>query len=261
MPGFILDDNPYFVIKLSLMTQAALPLYIQIAEVLRRSIRDQVYQAGDRLPTEAQLAERFGVNRHTLRQAIALLRQEGLLRVERGRGTFVTAAPIRYAIGKRVRYNEALRAHGHTAEFTLLRALEIPADPSVAKDLALKPGDPVALIERLGSADGQPISVGTGYFPLGLFPDLLSDASLALLQETGSISQWLRQRYDCDHIRRSTCVSARLVKPHDAKLLELPLNQPILLAEAINEDQQGRLIEYGVARFRGDRMELVFEQL
>ncbi|MGB3294692.1 MAG: phosphonate metabolism transcriptional regulator PhnF [Phormidesmis sp.] len=240
------------------MSSAAAPLYIQIADQLRRNMQSQIYQVGDQLPPESQLSQQFGVNRHTLRQAIALLKQEGLLRAERGRGTFV-AAPIRYAIGQRVRYNEALKAQGHTAEFTLLRALQVPAETAIAAGLAIAPGDPVALIERLGIADGEPLSVGSGYFPLALFPDLLTDESLTVLKKTGSISQWLRDRYGVDHIRRRTMVSARTVQPRDAKLLQLPLNQPILLAESVNADQQGRLIEYGVARLRGDRMELVFE--
>lgn len=240
------------------MSNAAAPLYVQIADRLRRQIQTQVYQVGDQLPPESQLSQQFGVNRHTLRQAIALLKQEGLLRAERGRGTFV-AAPIRYAIGQRVRYNEALKAQGRIAQFTLLRAIQVPAEMPVAIGLAIAPGDPVALIERLGMADGEPISVGSGYFPLALFPDLLTDESLAILEKTGSISKWLGARYRVDHIRRRTSVSARLVQPPDAKLLQLPLNQPILLAESVNIDQAGRLIEYGVARLRGDRMELVFD--
>ncbi|MEL6816974.1 MAG: GntR family transcriptional regulator, partial [Cyanobacteria bacterium J06598_3] len=88
------------------------PLYIQIAHQLRERIQDGSYKRDQQLPAEAKLAAQFGVNRHTLRQAIALLKQEGILRIERGRGTFVTAVPIRYAIGKRVRYNESLKAQG-----------------------------------------------------------------------------------------------------------------------------------------------------
>jgi GntR family phosphonate transport system transcriptional regulator len=74
-----------------------------------------------------------------------------------------------------------------------------------------------------------------------------------------SISNLLREVYGCDHIRRSTRVSARVVNPQDARLLKLPLNYPILLVESINVDQDGKPVEYGVTRFRGDRMELVFE--
>ncbi|MGD1899116.1 MAG: phosphonate metabolism transcriptional regulator PhnF [Phormidesmis sp.] len=241
------------------MDDRSSPLYIQIAQQLRQSVHGGTYRVNERLPAESQLAERFGVNRHTLRQAIALLKQEGLLRVERGRGTFVTAAPIRYASGKRVRYNESLKAHGLTVRFELGRSLELPATESVAKGLSLKVGTPVALVERLGYADDVPISVGTGYFPLMLFPDLLSAESIQSLEATGSISKWLRDRYDTDHIRQSTVVSARLVQSSDARLLALPLNQPILLAESVNVDQKGRVIEYGVAKLRGDRMEMVFD--
>lgn len=239
------------------MTDSA-PLYIQIAQQLRSDIQASMYEVGDRLPAESQLSQQFSVNRNTLRQAIALLKREGLLRSERGSGTFV-AAPIRYAIGQRVRYNEALKAQGHKAAFTLIKAIEVPADMTVARQLDIQPGMAVAHVERLGMADGAPISVGSGYFPLGLFPDLLSEESVSHLAAVGSISRWLRDRYEIDHIRLSTSVSARLVQPRDAKWLELPINQPILLAESVNADQHGRLIEYGVARLRGDRMEMVFD--
>lgn len=243
---------------LNLNMSSAAPRYVQIADQIRRNIQTEVYKVGDQLPPESQLSQQFEVNRHTLRQAVALLSQEGLLRAERGRGTFV-AAPIRYAIGQRVRYNETLKALGHTAEFTVLKALELPADTSVATGLALDIGDSVALVERLGMADGRPISVASSYFPLSLFPDLLCEESFELFEKTGSISRWLGDRFSVDHLRLCTSVSARLVQPKDARLLQLSLNQPILLAESVNVDQKGRRIEYGVTRLRGDRMELVFE--
>lgn len=236
-----------------------MPIYIQIADQLRQNIHQGVYQIGEQLPTETKLAEQFAVNRHTLRQAIALLKNEGLLRIDRGRGTFVAAKTIRYAIGKRVRYNQTLKAQGWQARFQLLRVLDVPADNAIAKGLEIPYGQPVALIERLGLADEEPISVGTGYFPLKRFPDFLEPENIKILQEQQSISQFLQQVYGCDHIRRSTCVSARLVQPQDAKWLQLPLNQPILLAESVNVDDTGNIIEYGVTRLRGDRMELFFE--
>lgn len=236
-----------------------MPIYMQIADVLRENIHQGVYEIGEQLPTETKLAEQFGVNRHTLRQAIALLKSEGWLRVDRGKGTFVATKTIRYAIGKRVRYNQTLKAQGWQARFQLLRVLEIPADHAIAKGLEITYGEPVALIERLGLADEEPISVGTGYFPLKRFPDLLNPENIKILQAQQSISQFLQQVYKCDHIRRSTCVSARLVQSEDAKWLQLSRNQPILLAESVNVDDTGHIIEYGVTRLRGDRMELFFE--
>ncbi|MBD2023737.1 phosphonate metabolism transcriptional regulator PhnF, partial [Leptolyngbya sp. FACHB-711] len=206
------------------------------------------------LPTEAELSVRFGVNRHTLRRSIEVLRTEGLVRVDRGRGMFVASTPITYALGKRVRYNDALKAQGLQTSYQTLAITTIPADAKVAKRLALAINTPVVLFERLSLADGQPISVSSSYFPSILFPNLSERC-----QQYHSISKLLQQEYGCDHIRHSTRISARIVQPKDARLLELPANAPILLTESINVDQTGRRIEYGVTRFRGDRMELVIE--
>ncbi|PIG95417.1 phosphonate metabolism transcriptional regulator PhnF [Gloeocapsopsis sp. IPPAS B-1203] len=234
------------------MSHAALPLYIQIAEQLKQNIQQQVYQVGDKLPSENELSLQFGVNRHTLRRAIELLKQEGLLRTDRGIGIFVAATPIRYPIGKRVRYNDVLQAQGITGGYQTLQAIAISADSKVAPKLDLKPGDPVALIEMLDLADNQPLGVSSSYFPLHRFPDMVER-----FQDTQSISKLVREVYGCDHIRLCTHISARLVKPQDARLLNLSLNQPILLIEAVNVDQHGKAIEYTVTRFRGDLMELV----
>ena len=91
------------------MTQ---PIYLQIAEEIKNNIQQKTYESGDKLPTEKDLSARFDVNRHTVRNAIALLKEEGLIRVDRGRGMYVATTPIRYPLGERVRYNESLKAQG-----------------------------------------------------------------------------------------------------------------------------------------------------
>jgi GntR family phosphonate transport system transcriptional regulator len=236
-----------------------LPIYVQIADEIRNSINQGIYDKGEKLPSEAQFSEQFAVNRHTIRQAIALLKVEGLLRVDRGRGMFVAEKTIRYPIGKRVRYNQALKAQGRQGSYNLIRTIELPANASVAKKLEINQGEPVALIERLGFADSEPIIVASSYFPLKLFPDLLTPENIEFLQEIKSISKLMQKLYNCDHIRRSTSVSARLIQPQDARLMEIALNQPILLVESINQNLAGVVIEYGVTRFRGDKVQLDFE--
>ena len=241
------------------MNREALPVYIQIAEELRQNINQGIYQVGEKLPTESQLSERFQVNRHTLRRSIGVLKNEGLVRVDQGRGTFVVARPIKYAIGKRVRLNQNLKLQGLQPSYKLLEMIEISADINIAKKLEIGAGEPVVLMERLAFADGLPISVTSSYFPLELFPEFTQESAIILMQEKGSISLLLKELYNCDHIRLSTHVYARIVKHQDALLLEVPLNHPILLVESINIDQDRNIIEYGITRFRGDRMELVFE--
>ncbi|MCJ8281080.1 MAG: phosphonate metabolism transcriptional regulator PhnF [Rivularia sp. ALOHA_DT_140] len=237
------------------------PLYVQIADEIRESINQGIYKKGQKLPSETKFSEQFAVNRHTIRQAIGLLKLEGLLRVDRGRGMFVASKTIRYPIGKRVRYNQALKAQGRQGSYELLRTVELPADVSVAKNLEIDQGEPVAMIEHLGFADTEPIIVATSYFPLKLFPNLLAPENIKLLQEIKSISKLMQKLYSCDHIRRSTSVSARIIQPQDAKLLQVAHNQPILLVESVNLNQTGDVIEYGVTRFAGDKVILDFENL
>lgn len=236
------------------MHQEALPLYLQIADELRRNIEEAVFKVGDRLPTENELSERFGVNRHTLRRAMEVLRQEGIVGVERGRGTFVMATPIAVPIGKRVRFNEALKAQSLKPDWQVMRIVELQADAKLSKRLELEVGAPVVLFERLSSIDHIPVSVSSSHFPGDRFPGLVK-----YCETYRSISQMLQDEYACDHIRRSTRISAHLAQPNDARLLKMPANGPVLLSESINIDQNGVVIEYGVTRFRGDRMELVLE--
>ena len=236
------------------MRQDALPLYLQIADELRRNIEESVFNVGDQLPTELELSKRFGVHRHTLRRAVDVLRQEGIVDVERGRGTFVVA-PIALPIGKRVRFNEALKAQSLTPTREVLRIVDIKADPKLAKHLEIELGASVILFERLYLVDDLPIDVCSSHFPGQRFPELMSHCA-----HYQSVSQMLLDEYSCDHIRRLTRISARVARPRDARLLKMPANSPILLSESINVDQDGNVIEYGVTRFRGDRMELVMEQ-
>ena len=231
-------------------------LYIRIADELRGNIEQKTYQPGEKLPTEKKLSERFSVNRHTIRNAIALLKEEGLIRVDRGRGMYVAATPIKYPIGKRVRYNESLKAQGIEASYQKLKAVEVPAEPAIANALNIEKGAPVILIERIGLADDRPISIGSSYFPAELFPHLIK-----FWQSYSSISQLLKEIYDRDHIRRSTTVCARLVREADARLLQIPAKSPILLAQSINCDRDGTIVEYSVTRFSGEMMELVFSSI
>lgn len=236
------------------MSQEALPVYLQIADELRRNIQESVFEVGDRLPTEAELSAQFGVNRHTLRRAMEVLRNEGIVQVARGRGTFVVSTPITFPIGKRVRFNKSLKAQALNPKFQVIRAIETTASAKVAACLELADGDAIILYERLGIIDDVPVSLSSSHFPSARFPNLVS-----YCQTYNSISEMLQREYECDHIRRSTRLSARLARTKDARLLRMPATKPILLSESVNVDQQGAVIEYGVTRFRGDRMEIVID--
>src|SRR5690606_20995423 len=122
-------------------------------------------ETGDKLDGELPLAERFGVNRHTVRRAIAVLTEQGVLRAEHGRGTFVAEARrLSYRIGRRTRLSEGLAGQARDTHGELLSAKLENATANVAQGLTIRPGQRVVRLETLSHADGKPLSRSTSWF-------------------------------------------------------------------------------------------------
>jgi len=229
-------------------------LWRQIAESLESDIKEQVFEPGKRLPTEAELAERFTVNRHTVRRGIAFLEQEGLLRVEQGRGTFVQERVVDYKLGKRTRFTENIQKQSRIPSGEIVRALTLAADANVAKQLHIRKGAPVALIESIGKVDGRPISVAAHHFPARRFPDIIE-----IYKRELSVTKALAHYGVEDYTRQETRITARLPTTNESRLLELPRSQPVLVTESVNVDAEGRVIEYGWGRMAAERAQLVVQ--
>ena len=230
------------------------PLWRNIAEALQRDIRQNVLKPGDRLPSEQALVARFGVNRHTVRRAIAALSELGVLRAEQGRGTFVQTDRIDYQITRRTRFSASMRAQERETGGTLLDAREERADAKAARALSIATGAPVMVLELLRSADGFPVAIGLHVFAKQRFPQILAD-----YEQTYSITEALAAAGVADYVRGRTQVSTRLPTPEEARLLQVPKTRPLLVTEAVNLDLDGTPVEFGIACFPGDRVQLVFE--
>lgn len=229
-------------------------LWRQIALALEREIAAGTYGAGGRLPTEAQLSARFGVNRHTVRRALEDLSRRGLIRIEQGRGSFVAEATFEYEVGPRTRFSEWIRRHNKEPVGKVLELREIAAEGAVAAALTVRPGARVARMERLGLADALPVSLTTHHFPLSRLPRMM-DA----LRAAATITAALAQCGVADYLRQSSRVIARLPQPREAELLRMARSRPVLVAENINVDRGGAIVEYGISRFPTPRVQLVFE--
>jgi GntR family transcriptional regulator, phosphonate transport system regulatory protein len=226
-------------------------LWRQIAQALEADIAGGVYPPGAQLPTEAQLAERFGVNRHTLRRAIGHLQMAGQLRVEQGRGTFVQAGTVSMRAGGPARGGYADETGSKSQ---ILRTGVFRADPQSARNLGLKAGDAVVLIEFLHIADGRPVTITSHHFPGDRFRGLVE-----AFREEGTLSAALR-RFGVDDCQcKRTKVSARLPSPADARHLHMPRSQPVVVAESVNVDPAGKPVDYSVTRSAGQRTQFVFE--
>jgi GntR family phosphonate transport system transcriptional regulator len=233
---------------------AGLALWRQIAAALEREIREGRHAPGARLPTEAALSVRFGVNRHTLRRALEELELRGLLRTEQGRGSFVAEDVLDYPLGPRTRFSEIIRAQNREPAGRILRVGEVAAEPRVAELLGLRPGRRLPFADRLSLADGRPFALGRHHFPPGRFPRILEH-----LGEDPSITRALALSGVPDYRRRLTRITARLPSIEEAQMLEQSRARPILLCEALNEDMEGRPVEAVVTRYAAGRTQLVVE--
>lgn len=238
------------------MTEArpSLPLWRRIAQTLSADISAQGLQPGARLPTEAQLAARFDVNRHTVRRAIDTLVRGGLVRVEQGRGAFVAEDVLDYEVSARTRFSEWIKRQNRIPEGQVLHVRELPSTRLVAAGLRVEPGAPVVVLARLGRADGVPVTRSDHYFSTHRLPGI-ADA----LRDAPTITEALAAVGVHDYLRQSTRVSARMPTAAEADLLQVSRMRPLLICENVNVDRAGTIIEFGIARYPSTRVQVVFE--
>lgn len=226
----------------------------QIAERIEADIRGGVFAAGARLPTEAQFAARFGVNRHTVRAAMKVLASQGLVRVAQGSGAFVENHPLAYPIGARTRFSDIVVAQAREPAGKLLRAAETAADAEAAVALGVEAGARALRLESAHFADGVPISWAVVWFPLPRFARM-GEAYGA----TGSITAALAACGVADYRRAITRIGAAAADPLDAARLEIATGRPVLILESVNVDLDGRPMQWTRSRFSADRVKVVVE--
>ncbi len=230
------------------------PVWKAIANDLHNDLVEGRYVTGDKLPTEAALAERFGVNRHTVRHGMSVLIEDGLIHTRRGAGAFVAASPTDYPIGRRVRFHENLIAAGRRPEKRVLHVEERLATKGEAQALSIPAGGPIYAYHGLSLADGQPLAFVESVFPA----DRLLGLADALATNT-SITEALRTVGVEDYTRASTRLTAVRASATQALHLNIREGDPLLKSTSVNEDRQGHPIEYGRTWFVGDRVTLTLE--
>lgn len=235
-------------------TSPKTPIWQAIAQALRSDLAERRYAPGDKLPTEAALAERFGVNRHTVRHGISALVDEGLIRTRRGAGAFVASTPTDYPIGRKVRFHDNLIAAGRLPEKRVLLVEDRFATEGEAQALAIQTGDPVCSYHGLSLADGQPIAVFESVFPLARTPGIS-----AAFRVQGSVTQALAAVGVADYTRASTRLTAVRANATQALHLQVTEGDPLLRSSGVNVDQNSNPVEYGRTWFVGDRVTLTLE--
>jgi GntR family phosphonate transport system transcriptional regulator len=235
-------------------TDSGVALWRQVADGIERGIADGSFVAGEKLPGENEIAETYRVNRHTVRRALATLAERGLVRAERGSGTYVEAPRLAYPLRSRTRFSEIVGAGGREPRGQLIAASLDSATRELARQLGLKTGAPLVRLETLRLADRTPICVGTTWLDAERFVE-----AGRIYERVGSTTKLLAHYGIRDYRRASTRVTAAIVDATDAARLNLALGRPILVVDKTDVDPDGKPLLTSRARFAAERIEFVVE--
>jgi GntR family transcriptional regulator len=233
---------------MALPASSWIPQYRQIELELRARVA--AMRPGERLPSDAELCDEFGVSRMTARNAMQRLADDGLVQRIPGRGTFVVAAPAHRHADRLMAFSHEMLRQGRTPSSRLLARDTRRAADREAVALGLDPGDPVVTVRRLRLADGIPLAIETA-----VLVGRISDVVLAADLETGSLHETLA-RAGLQLRRGSATISSEAATAEDARLLEVAVGEPLLVERRVIADAHGRPIEATESRYPGGRYAL-----
>jgi GntR family transcriptional regulator len=232
-----------------------IPLHYQLREILKGEINSGRWRVGAQLPSERELCEKFDLSRTTVREAIDALVNDGLLRRERGRGTFVAEPKILEGLLQTpTGFTDSMHQQGYNV-VTKVLSMEIGAPPpSVIRELRLDPDEKVTIIERLRFVLDEPILLVTSYVPVKLAPDLINEDL-----STNSLYQLLIKKYNLTPYRAKRYMESVAAIDLEARHLQIRTGAPLMLIESTAYLQDGTPLEYFKARHRGDRTRFLVE--
>lgn len=224
-----------------------------IALSLRRAIEAGELEVGAQVPTEPALMRQFHATRYSVRRALSALQDDGLVRIEQGRGTFVhDGFLVSYRLGERPRFTNVLIENQITPGQEILGIETVSVQGDIAASLGLRQPARTLRMELLGYADGQVVKHDTNYFPLPRFRGFE-----AHLRKAGSVTEALARIGIVDYRRTRTSIIGRLPTPAEARLLRQLPTQPVLECFRVDVDTESRPILAGRTLFSCERVRLV----
>ncbi|WP_338425956.1 GntR family transcriptional regulator [Sphingopyxis kveilinensis] len=228
---------------------ASTPLYLQLAATLRRKIVEREIGPGEALPSERDLCDILGASRVTVRKAIEMLTDEGLLTRRQGSGTFVTER-IEAPGSQLSSFSADAEARGAESDTIWIMKSRGQASAEEAQLLEIATGAPVIRLSRVRLAGGEPLAVENAIVPADMLPalDAVGSSLYRALESNGNRPVGGRQR-----------IRAALAGPTEAGLLTIAEDSEILRIERITRRADGRPVELTRSAYRGDRFDFVSE--
>ncbi len=227
------------------------PAYAQMVRILSQEIAEGLYRAGDQLPSESQLCARFDVSGMTVRRAINILVDRGIVSASQGKGTFVRGLDVREAAFRlRERHDDSVLGPG--TQVQLLQASILPADVRVARKLDVEPGSRVIYLRRLVIHSDCPVMYHREY----MIYDPHKPTVEAELQIT-SLEGLFEGRNGLGLRRGDLNLEAAALNEEEAGALQMPVGSTALYLEHVFYDFENRPVAWGWFICRADRFRLI----
>ena len=225
------------------------PMYIKLYEKVLKHIENKKYNTCEKLPSENEFAKEFCVNRHTVRQALQMLKEKGIIYTKKGKGNFVSNIKVPYSISDKSSYSSKILDLGYEPKTKLLSVDIIEPNEEIANKLGLKNKLKVIEFKLLRFANDLPISISFSYFDAFLYRELINNLDC----KPFSLYKILEKSYpNLEVTKISTVFESVMATKEQSELLMMPSNSPLLTASTISKDQNGNFVEYGTSYFRGD---------
>lgn len=226
------------------------PLYVRIAEELEAAVLRGEHEPGERLPSGHELADRYGVNRHTVERAIDQLQSKGLVYRVRGHGAYVSPGRLEYRIADTMSFTDSVERLGLDNSQKVIGIRRVGAYGRMTEELGVPPGDTVVTLERVRSGGEVPLALLRKHYPERVFPSFYERLSSGFL----STRKLIKERYGHEVYRAHSIFE---IEPADEDLsrhLGVPLGFPLFKIESLDVLEDGTPAEWGVGWFRGDAL-------
>lgn len=227
--------------------KAVTPLYVQLMADVEDKIIRGVYQPGERLQSESEMAKTFGVSIITVRNAVSALVEKGLVEKKQGKGTFVSRPKFTKDIKKLQSFTEMCKHMGMTSGGRMLENNLVTADEKTRKLLGLEKGSQVIFISRVRYADNEPVAIESNYYPIKyafLLGETFDDNSLfEFMKEKAGVMVAVSEKW----------IELCKATSREAELLKLTKGTSLLYIKSVAYTQDKEPIYVGTQIFNGER--------
>ncbi|NLY44697.1 MAG: GntR family transcriptional regulator [Tissierella sp.] len=229
-------------------------LYYQLYDILYKDIKKGIYKPGELLPTENELIERYGISRVTVRKAMDMLLNEGIIAKRRGYGSFVKNKKVEQTLNKVLHFSNEMEKQGYKSSTKMLTNEKVYANKTIAEALSIPEGTQLTHVNRLRFANGEPMCIESAYLIHDMCPDVLSHDFSQI-----SLRKFIVENYNIIWKRAQQKIFAIKANPGFAKLLNIKDGNPMIYIERISYTQDNIPGEYLQSYYRGDCFYLTAE--